>query len=26
VLLALAITGWVAARLGGAKPLRPIRV
>jgi VIT1/CCC1 family predicted Fe2+/Mn2+ transporter len=24
VLLALAITGWVAARLGGAKPLRPI--
>jgi VIT1/CCC1 family predicted Fe2+/Mn2+ transporter len=24
VLLALAITGWVAARLGGAKPLLPI--
>ncbi|HEV7854737.1 MAG TPA: VIT family protein [Mycobacterium sp.] len=24
VLLALAITGWVAARLGGAQPLRPI--
>ena len=24
VLLALAVTGWVAARLGGAKPLRPI--
>jgi vacuolar iron transporter family protein len=24
VLLALAITGWLAARLGGAKPLRPI--
>jgi vacuolar iron transporter family protein len=24
VLLALGITGWVAARLGGAKPLRPI--
>jgi VIT1/CCC1 family predicted Fe2+/Mn2+ transporter len=24
VLLALAITGWVAARLGGAKPLRPV--
>ncbi|MGA5463844.1 VIT1/CCC1 transporter family protein [Mycobacterium sp. NPDC050041] len=24
VLLALAATGWVAARLGGAKPLRPI--
>jgi len=24
VLLALAITGWVAARLGGAKSLRPI--
>ena len=24
VLLALAITGWVAARLGGAKPLHPI--
>ena len=24
VLLALAITGWVAARLGGAKRLRPI--
>jgi vacuolar iron transporter family protein len=24
VLLALAMTGWVAARLGGAKPLRPI--
>jgi vacuolar iron transporter family protein len=24
VLLALAITGWVAARLGGAEPLRPI--
>jgi vacuolar iron transporter family protein len=24
VLLALAITGWVAARLGGAKPLRPM--
>jgi vacuolar iron transporter family protein len=24
VLLALAITGWVAARLGGAKPMRPI--
>jgi VIT1/CCC1 family predicted Fe2+/Mn2+ transporter len=24
VLLALAITGWVAATLGGAKPLRPI--
>jgi vacuolar iron transporter family protein len=24
VLLGLAITGWVAARLGGAKPLRPI--
>ena len=24
VLLALAMTGWVAARLGGAKPLRPV--
>jgi vacuolar iron transporter family protein len=24
VLFALAITGWVAARLGGAKPIRPI--
>jgi VIT1/CCC1 family predicted Fe2+/Mn2+ transporter len=24
VLIALAITGWVSARLGGAKPLRPI--
>ena len=24
VLLALASTGWVAARLGGAKPLRPV--
>jgi VIT1/CCC1 family predicted Fe2+/Mn2+ transporter len=24
VLFALAITGWLAARLGGAKPLRPI--
>ena len=24
VLVALAITGWVAARLGGARPLRPI--
>jgi VIT1/CCC1 family predicted Fe2+/Mn2+ transporter len=24
VLLALALTGWVAARLGGAKALRPI--
>ncbi|MCZ8381150.1 VIT family protein [Mycobacterium sp. CPCC 205372] len=24
VLLALAVTGWLAARLGGAKPLRPI--
>jgi vacuolar iron transporter family protein len=24
VLLALAMTGWVAARLGGAKPLRTI--
>ena len=24
VLIALAITGWVSARLGGANPLRPM--
>jgi VIT1/CCC1 family predicted Fe2+/Mn2+ transporter len=24
VLIGLAVTGWVAARLGGAKPLRPV--